>query len=547
MTTLLKITNNNISANPNNLTKISSSQFPVAGINVRGRSGFQNGCQISSNHIFSSGQTYTDGMSFGSQISFSATKNDICGFINNGIVTYNKISNIGVISNNNISRGISQTIKSFISGYFLPTENPSPNLSSALIVDNYFSHDTVDGVSNWQDVVKSRGSGWTVERNKNQTEEVIVDSSVGEKSFSNNPITITRGFSAVCYWKFRNKISSDNGIVKFIVDNSIKREVSAHISLLYSTNELYKWPAWETSSSSPPNNPPSPTYPLGPYYLYTDDTGLIPKIDSFGLPLWFLENGVWSELSYSGIEWIPKVYKDNYTIPHPYYVVKNGTCNLANYDNSQPIKKGEDRLTNLLDTSIYRIYQLIKNKLNADSATYGLPPIRCKIFGSNADNDGIYEIDPAAFNTNIKDGYIQIKRIIGIPYTEEYTKETYNLGGENNYFNWSINSNEILPPNVFIVNTSCDLKISQLFAGDNQTYSLLINSRKIQIKATSEIEEFSNELNLQTVYELVDESLSLDTSSARSPLTKINIKADLPAVADYREVDASNLKIRYKW
>jgi hypothetical protein len=420
MTTLLKITNNNISANPNNLTKISSSQFPVAGINVRGRSGFQNGCQISSNHIFSSGQTYTDGMSFGSQISFSATKNDICGFINNGIITHKISSNIGVISNNNISRQQSQKIISFISGE--PTFSaPIVNNSLALIVDNYFNYDTVDGVT-WQYVVAYRGSGWIVERNKNQTEEVIVDSSVGEKSFSNNPIPITLTDSVACYFNFKNRISSDSGIVKFTVDNSIKKELSAHIALLYSTNQLYKWGAWIGSSDKGQEDVDRPAAEVGsngPFYLFTDSDNRV-RYDVLGLPIWYLARNVAPYFDTDGIEWIEGNYIGSQSIPYPYYVVKNGTCDL---EDAVPKKIGINNIRNLLDNSIYRIYQLITNKLNTDPATHGLPPIRCKIFGSNADNDGIYEIDPLTFNTNIQQGFIKIKRIIGIPYqTEEYTK-----------------------------------------------------------------------------------------------------------------------------
>jgi hypothetical protein len=539
MTTLIKITNNNISANPNNLTKISSSQFPVAGVNIRGYSSFQNGCEISSNHIFSSGQTYTDGMSFGSQISFSATKNDICGFINNGIITHNTLSNIGIISNNNISRGETQKINSFISGE-LAFSAPILNNSSALIVDNYFSHDTVNGVSNWQDVVKSRGSGWTVERNKNQTEEVTIDSSVGEKYFSNDPIPIILNNSVACYFNFKNRISSDNGIVKFTVDNSIKKELSAHIALLYSTNQLYKWGAWIGSSDKGQEDVDRPAAEVGsngPFYLFTDSDNRV-RYDVLGLPIWYLARNVAPYFDTDGIEWIEGSYNNDSKIPYPYYVVKNGTCNLATLDNT-PTKIGTNKITDLLDNSIYRIYNLIKDR--------GQSPIRCKIFGSNAGNDGVYEIDPNVNNflNNLTNSYIQIKRIIGIPYpAEEYKKETYDLSNVTNYFNWSINFNEILPSNVFVTNSSCDLNVSQETAGDALTYALNLNNRKIKITATSAIGGiFSEETSL---YDPAP-SISLNTATAKNPLIKINIQADLPAVADYREVDVSNLKIRYKW
>jgi hypothetical protein len=86
------------------------------------------------------------------------------------------------------------------------------------------------------------------------------------------------------------------------------------------------------------------------------------------------------------------------------------------------------------------------------------------------------------------------------------------------------------------------LNVSQESAADALFYNINLNNRKIKITATS-----ATEGSVSTETSLYDpaSSISLNTNNVKNLL--INIQADLPAVADYREVSISNLKIRYKW
>jgi hypothetical protein len=185
----VKITNNNISINRNNLTKIIQGNNGFNGINIsNGNPGFMSGNTgiiITNNHIHCKDNFYSNGIIIDNRIinDLNITGNNIGGFFQNGIKITAIGGNFGIISNNNIYRQDGKLIDSFICGGGVATY--------AVVTDNFFSHDTVDDANNWQDIVKNRGAYWTVERNKNQVEEIEVNAASGNYFATNTNVNIS--------------------------------------------------------------------------------------------------------------------------------------------------------------------------------------------------------------------------------------------------------------------------------------------------------------------------------------------------------------------
>ena len=185
----VKITNNNISINRSNLTKIIvQGNQGFNGIHIsNGNPGFMSGYTgivINGNHINCNDPFYSNGIFIDNIIvnDLNITGNNIGGFTQNGIKITAIGGNVGIISNNNIYRQEGKTIDSFICGGGVTTY--------AVVVDNFFSHDTIDDI-NWQDSVKNRGAYWTVERNKNQIEEIEINAANGNYFATNANVNIS--------------------------------------------------------------------------------------------------------------------------------------------------------------------------------------------------------------------------------------------------------------------------------------------------------------------------------------------------------------------
>ena len=229
----LKIINNQINADT--ATQIVSSNDYA--VNITGSSSSKYTVLINGNQISSSGNIYNYGINLNPEIKkITIAQNNISGFNNTGIFVLNSSSDgYSIINDNFISRDDAFSIMSFISGQGYGNINNS----FAIITNNTLSHDTIDGF-NWQNCIRNRGTGWVVERNINQTEEIAVDAWVGSKTFRQSPLTKYD----VNYY-FRNKVDVQGGVVKFIVDNSSSKENSLNVTLLTSNNTIFKKQAWD--------------------------------------------------------------------------------------------------------------------------------------------------------------------------------------------------------------------------------------------------------------------------------------------------------------
>lgn len=342
--TSLKITNNNISKT-NRSTLLSFSGVPFAGIRVSGASGIKNNCVISSNHIFSSDQSYTNGIVTEQQISSIISDNEINGFSTNGIFVEKKSNDIGIISNNIISRNDDSTISSFISGSAPIFLGPfsSANTSSALVCGNYFSHETIDG-SNWQNSVLFRGSNWVVEENKNQQEEVVVTAASGNVY---NPKYISINI---------NPSDDSLKLSGGIADNTNSYLVGTNVrcSVLY-RNE---------------------SDPSGVYQLYYFDNQADPDVP--GVDDAFVVDNAITDLKISASPPDPTApFTINELITTSSSVNRNATLPFI----YQP---GFDWLTQTI------VADQIKQKIDPNNPNY--TKLYCKIIGTSNGYDGIYEI-----------------------------------------------------------------------------------------------------------------------------------------------------------
>ena len=206
-------------------------------INIVGVNAINSSCFIKNNTIKYGEIDYNNGISLNAgtpstEMNWQIIGNSISGVssVASGIYCVCKGNIPSIISNNTITRG-SNDIATYISGYSGSTTD-----RYALVVDNVFDYDTVDGTgtsgtgTNTSDVIKNRGDNWVVERNVNQTETVYVTATTGNfgidtnyASPSVNPIMIGKLTTNDYILSFNNTLvpSLSNRILEFSFSSTL--------------------------------------------------------------------------------------------------------------------------------------------------------------------------------------------------------------------------------------------------------------------------------------------------------------------------------------
>lgn len=473
--TSVKITNNKIAASK-------QVSFPSAtsanGITINGVSQENSaGCIIQGNSIYSDYDPYTDGISIGSAIkNIIISNNDISGFSENGIRLKQSDGYVGSVVNNFIKRKDSQEISSFICG-------ARPNTCTALVTNNFFSHDTVDGISNWADVVKNRGY-WTVETNKNQIEEIKINGANGNYFTTNSTVSI----SDDGYLIIANSLGASNA-----VPTSATSENNVRISLLDSDGLPIKL-FYDNS------NPASGSYIVTKFYDHNQDPvkEVLMEIPNFSdtngrrSPVFQAIDNAFGkvEIGIDGNIYVTSI-GTTYTNPFLTYVTNDFPA-ASTIDSNFPVVTSYNWLGNSVTAPI--LIKFLKDNKN---------DIFVKITGSNSGFNGRFKIK------DIDD----VNKMIKIDSSKNYDFASPQT--EPSDFTWAINLYDLIGNNRVIKGGSLTLKTSNasgnisIYLNKNKIGSGAIDNNEITFTLPQNFTLNNSDTNIRIISSDLDGSVGL--------------------------------------